>query len=103
MTGMWIGPADNLAVGLTGFLVENSHAIKGWERIELRDLPAYTNQSHQPRLTGWCGTYNDVATHARGVGRVVRMARNGRAYVEILTGDELTAALEELGFPELDD
>ena len=33
--------------------------------------------------------------------RVERLARNGRALVRKLDGDELAAALEELGYPEL--
>ena len=70
-------------------------------RYELRSTPAHTNQSHEPRLHGWCGTYNDLSTSARGMVRVERMAKNGRAYVRELEGDELAAALEELGYPEL--
>lgn len=105
MTGiaktLWIGPDDTLALGQVGFLIQKSHATKGWERYEVRDTPAYTNQSNEPRLRGWCGSYNDLSTYGCGMVKVIRMARNGRALVEQLAGDELNAALEELGYPEL--
>ena len=97
----WIGPDETLSVGDIGFLIEKSHNTAGWERYELRDTPAYTNQSRQPRLDGWCGSYNDLSTSACGMVKVERMAKNGRALVRELEGDELAAALEELGYPEL--
>lgn len=101
MTTKWIGPDESLAVGQIGFLVEHSDSMTGRTRFELRNLPAHTNQSHKPRLEGYCGTYNDVATYGRGVVKVVRMAANGRALVQVLEDDALTSALEELGYPEL--
>lgn len=97
----WIGPDDTLTVGDIGFLIEHYNESSGGSRFELRDTPPYTNQSHQPRLSGWCGTWNNVGTHGHGLARVERLARNGRALVRPLDGDELTAALEELGYPEL--
>lgn len=100
-TTRWIGPDDRLAVDMVGFLWCKSNSLQGWERWTLEDRPPYTNQSHQPRLTGWCGTYNDIATHASGVWKVVRMARNGRAFIRALQGVELRDALNELGYPEL--
>jgi hypothetical protein len=101
MTSMWIGPDDSLTTGQTGFLVEKSNEVRGWTRYELRDIPAHTNQSNEPRLHGWCGTNNDLATFGRGLVRVTRVARNGRAFVVELKGDELQAGLEELGYPDL--
>lgn len=98
---MWLGPDDTFRLGQVGFLVETIDVMRGTARHELRSLPAHTNQSHEPRLTGWCGTYNDVATYGRGMARVARLAGNGRALVEVLTGNELRAALERLGYPEL--
>lgn len=98
---LWIGPLDHAKVGDVGFLVQHSHNLKGWIRHDLRLTPAHTNQSQEPRLDGWCGTYNDVATHADGMVRVERVAKNERVLVKRLAGDELTAALEELGYPEL--
>lgn len=100
-TTRWIGPDDRLAADMVGFLWCKSNAIQGWDRVTLEDRPPYTNQSHQPRLSGWCGTYNDIATYAQGVWKVVRMARNGRAFIRSLSGTELRDALEELGYPEL--
>jgi len=101
MIAMWIGPDETLAVGQIGFLIEHSHTLKGWSRYALRDVPAHTNQSNEPRLHGWCGTYNDLATHARGMARVERVARNGRAFVRELEGDDLATALDEFGYPDL--
>ena len=97
----WIGPDDTLTVGTIGFLIEHSNENTGVSRFELRDTPPYTNRSHEPRLTGWCGTWNNVGTYGQGMARVKRLARNGRALVRKLDGDELAAALEELGYPEL--
>jgi hypothetical protein len=42
-----------------------------------------------------------VGTYGRGVVRVERVARNNRAFVIELTGDELESALDRLGYPEL--
>lgn len=101
MPTMWIGPDELLKVGDFGFLVKNEHYTKGWERYELRDTPPYTNQSIAPKLYGWCGSYNDVSTSGKGMWKVERMAKNGRAFIRRLEGDDLEAALDELGYPEL--
>lgn len=101
-TTHWIGTEhDQFTVGQVGFLVEVSHHTKGWRRFDLRDHPAKTNQSFQPRLNGWCGSNNDVSVTASGMVRVERVARNGRAFVRELEGEELAAALEDLGYPDL--
>lgn len=98
----WIGTEnDQFEIGQTGFLVEVSHTMKGWTRFDLRDRPATTNQSYGPRLHGWCGTTNDIAIYGHGMARVERIAKNGRAFVRQLEGDDLLAALDELGYPEL--
>lgn len=102
MTTMWIGPDENLKVGDQGFLIEISNKVSGYERHELRDTPPYTNRSHEPRLEGWCGTYNDTATYGKGMWVVDRVAKNGRAFIRKLEGDDLEAALEEFGYPDLD-
>ncbi len=99
---LWIGPDESLAVGQTGFLIRHWHETKGWVRFDLRDTPARTNVSLEYRLSGWCGSYDNISTTARGMVRVTRVAKNGRALVAQLTGAELTAALEDLGYPELD-
>lgn len=101
MSMKWIGPDENLILGEVGFLVRLRQEIQGWERIILRDRPVYTHRSRQPLLEGWCGSLNDLSTYGEGMARVERIARNGRALVRSLDGDELVAALEELGFPEL--
>lgn len=99
---MWIGPAD-YAAGEVGFLVETSNPFEGSVSYALCDVPAHTNQSREPRLHGWCGSWNNVSTYGRGMARVEKIARNGRAFVRLLEGDELVAALDVLGYPELAD
>lgn len=101
MTTMWIGPDEELELGQKGFLVEHSNSNTGSEFYVLRDTPAHTNQSHEPKLHGWCGSYNNVSTHGRGAWRVVRVAKNGRALIEELRGQELVEMLDEFGYPEL--
>lgn len=101
MTQTWINADPGVAAGVVGFLVEHRNDRHGVSTLCLEDRPPHTNQSHAPRLHGWCGTFNDVATYARGVVRVGRVLSNGRALVRELAGDELHAALHELGWPEL--
>lgn len=100
-TSRWIGPDPMLEAGDVGFLIENANENTGGSQFFLRDTPACTNQSHEPRLHGWCGTWNNVGTHGHGMARVERVAKNGRAFVVELTGDELNDALDECGYPEL--
>jgi hypothetical protein len=101
MATTWIGPDDALKEGDIGFLIEKTNTMRGGTSFQFRDVPAHTNQAHEPRLHGWCGTYNDLATYGRGLVVVTRVARNGRALVQELDGDKLKAGLEELGYPEL--
>ena len=106
MTQTWIGPVDscNLPdVGSIHFLIRISKA-GGFTRYDLRDTPAYTNQSQEPTLDGWCGTYNDVATYGQGLAKVVRIAKNGRVLLTRVDpqSDEGQAYLEEMGYPDLD-
>lgn len=103
MTTMWIGPDDRLSDGKVGFLVNIENPVRGTDHYELRDNPPTTNQSYRPRLRGWCGSYNDTSTWGMGMWKVERMARNGRAFIRKLDGDELQAALEEFGYPDLTD
>ncbi len=100
MTTKWIGPAEDLSVGDVGFLIEFSPDGKASNWV-LRGNPAHTNQSHEPRLHGWCGSWNNVSTNAHGVWKVVKTAKNGRAQVVEMEGAELEAELEALGYPEL--
>jgi hypothetical protein len=98
----WIGPDETLEVGSVGFLIGRCRTMNGGATsYHLSDTPAHTNQSHEPRLAGWCGTTNDIATYAVGLAKVTKLARNGRAFVVPVEGEALTAALEELGYPEL--
>lgn len=99
-TKLWIDGEHG--VGDAGFLVRISNPVKGSDRYELRNRPPTTNQSHQPRARGWCGTWNDTATHGCGVWKVVRVAKNGRVQlVEITDRSALVAFLDEHGFPDL--
>lgn len=89
-------------VGQVGFLVRYHHVMEGWEDVALTDLPARGNIDRQPRLRGWCGTTNDVATRALGVGRIVKILPKGRrCLIEEVRGEALLEALLELGYPEL--
>ena len=100
----WIGPFDyeGFKIGDYGFLLRIvNNRTGGSEHYQFRDTPARTNQSLEDRLYGWCGSYNDVATHAEGVWKVVKVAINGRLKVERLSGGELADALEEFGYPGL--
>ena len=101
MTNKWIGPDESLNLGDIGFLIEFSNPRKNSERWELRDTPACENMSGAPRLDGWCGSTNDLSTNAHGMGKVVRVAKNGRCLIQPLDGDALDGALEELGYPDL--
>ena len=105
-TLMWIGghkaAIDGWNVGDAAFLVRTSNAIKGTERYELRDLPAYTNESRQPRLRGWCGSWNNVSTDGLGVWRVAKIAKNGRVQIaEVIDRGELATFLDQYGYPDL--
>jgi hypothetical protein len=88
-------------MGQVGFLIERENVNKGGKGLRLSDHPPITNLSHQPRLHGWCGTTNDVAVYARGMAKVVRVCKNGRAQVAKIEGDELKAALNDFGYPDL--
>jgi hypothetical protein len=104
MATLWIDEnnAYDHEVGRVGFLVSVKPQGRA-ERLDLRDRPAHTNQSHEPRLTGWCGETNNVNVHAQGLAEVVRVAKNGRILLRTTEDpDAITAALEELGYPELD-
>jgi hypothetical protein len=103
MTTKWIGPFhEDFKIGDCGFLIRIvNNRTGGSEHCQFRDTPARTNQSLEDRLYGWCGSYNDVATHAAGLWKVVKVAGNGRLKVEQLGGAELADGLENFGYPEL--
>lgn len=96
---IWIDGYE-LSVGEVGFLIECVPEGRA-TRYHLNDRPPYTNLSHEPRLHGWCGTTDNVARYGHGMARVTRVARNGRALVVPLHGQELVRALEDAGFPGL--
>ncbi len=109
MTQKWIDEqvheyeAGPEKLGEMGFLIEISHENTGATRHKLSYTPAYTNQSNQPRLEGWCGTYNNVATHGCGVWKIIRIAKNGRTLLEeVPDGPDRQAFLEEMGYPDID-
>lgn len=88
--------------GDAGFLVRVANENQGnAEHYQLRARPAHTNQSHAPRLRGWCGTTNNVAVFAEGLARIVRTTANGRAMLAHVPQAEEAAELERLGYPEL--
>lgn len=101
MAQKWIDEQEAYNLGDTGFLVCNSHETEGWSRYHLRDTPAHTNVSRAPRLVGWCGSYNNISTHACGVWKVVRVAKNGRTLITETDADETAAFLDEMGYPDL--
>jgi hypothetical protein len=85
-----------------GFLIEKSNPIRHTEHLELAQRPAHTNQSHAPKLYGWCGSWNDTNTYALGIARVSRVAGNGRVQVtEVVERAEVQRYLEEVGYPDL--
>ena len=88
--------------GDVGYLYESHDLNTGNVRIGLREIPCHTNLSHEPRLYGWCGSWNNDSTTARGCARVVRVS-NSRQRMQILRidGDELVRFLEADGYPEL--
>ena len=101
MAQKWIDGQEEYSLGDTGFLVCNSQETTGWSCYRLRDTPAHTNVSRAPRLVGWCGSYNNISTHACGVWKVVRVAMNGRMLITETDADETAAFLEEMGYPDL--
>lgn len=99
MTTKWIDGQD--FDGDKGFLVEFYNSTTECWRYALRNTPAYTNRSNEPRLHGWCGSYNNTSTTGCGAWKVLRVAKSGRMLIEELKGEELVEFLEEMGYPEL--
>lgn len=94
-----------LREGQIGFLAErfdlNKNDTVYWD---VRPDPIRTLGSRQPLLIGGAGAYNNVAWIAHGLGRVVRLNKDGtRAYVENLdaASPEGRAFLQGAGFPNL--
>jgi hypothetical protein len=97
----WIEEQPHVLVGGIYFLIETEN--RGTKSYLLSETAPRTNQSHADRLSGWCGTSNDVATFARGLVSVERFARNGRTRISAIKsgGVEEREALEDLGYPAL--
>jgi hypothetical protein len=96
----WID--GDYAVGTVGFRIDRSNPIQHTESTTLAQRPAHTNQSHAPRLFGWCGSWNDTNTYGNGVWRVTRRAANGRVQIVQVTDREALAAfLDTVGYPGL--
>jgi hypothetical protein len=98
MATIWTDEDCVESVDGVGFLVEV--APEGRDgRYQLRERPPHTNQSHEPRLHGWCGTTDNVAIFGRGLARVSRVTKNGR--VQLSSVPATPELLEQLGYPEL--
>jgi hypothetical protein len=101
MTHLWInGDEYHMAQGDVGFLI-SVVSQTGEGRHVLREHPALTNQSREPRLRGWLGTTNNVARYGQGLARITEISLGGRFRVERLNAEDTDAALKELGHPEL--
>ena len=99
--GKWVGDARHkFKVGDVGFLLELTPEV-GQKRVELRDSPVRTAGSLIDILYGEV-TGGRTSVEALGAAKVVAVTPNGRGKVETLWGADLDAALEELGYPEID-
>ncbi len=98
---MWIDSSDER--GTIGYLVETiDNNNRGRASFSLRERPLRTNQSNEPRLSGWCGETDNRSRHASGVWQVIRVNKaGGRAQIRRLEGDALAAFLETDGHPDL--
>ena len=98
---MWID-SEYSKIGTIGYLVRTLNTSDGSDRYSLRERPARTNMSHEPRLTGWVGETNNRSSTAVGCYRVVRTNRAGdRAQIARVEGKELADFLASEGYPEL--
>ena len=96
----WIDGTYEL--GDIGFRIDKSNPIRRTATTLLSPRPAHTNQSHEPRLYGWCGAWNDTNTYGNGIYRIVRVAGNGRVQIaEVRDRQAVADFLEAHGYPEL--
>ena len=102
---LWINAYDaETDVGEIGFLVRSVdfNRRNPEDRFSIQRRPEHTNQSHEQRLRGWCGTTNNHARYAEGLARVVRITPGNRAMVlRVDRPHEVQQALERLGWPGL--
>ena len=98
--GRFVGDARHrFTLGDIGFLLELSPE-GGQKRLELRDSPARTAHTLQDVLFGEVSG-GRTSVEALGVAKITEVTKNGRGQVLTLWGDELTAALKELGYPDI--
>lgn len=97
--GKFVGDARHrFKEGDIGFLLELTPE-NGVSRIELRDSPARTARTLTDVLYGFIPGRTTV--EALGTAKVTEVARNGRGKVSTLWGEGLKAALNELGYPDI--
>jgi hypothetical protein len=98
----WVDNPDFDKIGTVRYLVAVDRAGQS-TRWQLRERPARTNRSAEPRLFGWCGETDNRSVYAHGCVVVVgtNQARD-RARIKSLDGEELRAFLEGDGYPELE-
>jgi hypothetical protein len=104
MNTEWVGPfcaSDHISIGTVHFLTFMYFHNSDEHRFDLRDKPARSIHSQKPTLVGSCGGFKNVSLEARGLVRVIRVCKNGRALVRKLEGAELATALDSLGWPQL--
>jgi hypothetical protein len=101
----WIDADFDTRTGDVRFAIETLNTSTGKTSWSLSDTPLRTNQSHEPRLHGWCGETNNRSRYARGLVRVTKTTDphndHPRARVQLIRGEALSEALETLGYPEL--
>ncbi len=72
------------------------------DEMAISSTPWMTNQSGEPRLSGWLGNTQNVSSSAYGLGRVVAVDDNSQTVRVVRVVDrKVPAALAELGYPEL--
>jgi hypothetical protein len=97
---IWCDEDDlEVAGSQVGFLVRVVHENERHVRYVLKARPPHTNQSHEPRLRGWCGTSDNIARYGCGLARVSRVTGNGRA--QLVRVEPTPEILESLGYPGL--
>lgn len=100
---MWIDYTEPVDVDDVVFVASVLDTSNGGERYRYSLSPYRTNQSHEPRLTGWCGETNNRSVTAEGLFRVVKIAGNynERLQLKRVPAAELSAELMQLGYPEM--
>jgi hypothetical protein len=98
----WIDCEYGTEIGTIGYLVETTNTNTGRTTWSLRERPLRTNQSNEPRLTGWCGETDNRTRFAHGVVKVVALNAPGdRAKFIRLRGVDLAVFLADNGHPGL--